>query len=85
MNAMYNNSWPEEQQHFQRHQDLLREADKRRLIRLARGESLAPRRSALRVYAYAAWDYAWCRLHSLQQRLAARLRPATPIASPDCR
>lgn len=84
MNA-YHNSWPEEHQHLQRHQDLLSEAEHKRLIRLARGQALTRQRGALSGYAYAAWNYSNSRLHTWRHRLAERLHPTAPTVSADCR
>jgi len=77
---IYSNSWPEEQQHLQRQKDLIREADGRRLVRLARqGQVKAVR---------APRNWAWlgrirCRLSSLAERLASRAHGRATVST-DC-
>jgi hypothetical protein len=80
---VYQNSWPEEQQHLQRHQDLLREADERRLVRLAQGEEVRPERASR-------FHWAWlarvrCQLSTLFEHAIsiAHLAPKAPVPT-DC-
>lgn len=82
MNA-YHNSWPEEQQHLARQQELIRDAERRRLVRLVQKHEVQPARAS-------GLNWAWlgrlrCRLSALVEHIPARLRPAAQGVLPtDC-